>query len=55
MTDPITYYRSSRPEGFWKKGVLRNFAKFTGKYLRQILFFKACVRYLLSNFYFFTK
>ena len=24
---------------FWKKGVLRNFAKFTGKQLRQSLFF----------------
>ena len=25
--------RSSRPEVFLKKGVLRNFAKFTGKHL----------------------
>ena len=32
-------YRSSRPEVFCKKGVLRNFAKFTGKHLRQSLFF----------------
>ena len=31
--------RSSRPEVFCKKGVLRNFAKFTGKHLCQILFF----------------
>ena len=31
--------RSSRPEVFRKKGVLRNFAKFTGKHLRQSLFF----------------
>ena len=30
--------RSSRPEVFCKKGVLRNFAKFTGKHLCQILF-----------------
>ena len=30
---------SSRPEVFCKKGVLRNFAKFTGKYLCQRLFF----------------
>ena len=29
----------SRPEVFCEKGVLRNFAKFTGKYLRQSLFF----------------
>ena len=27
------------PEVFCKKGVLRNFAKFTGKHLCQILFF----------------
>ena len=34
-----TENRSSRPEVFCKKGVLRNFAKFTGKYLCQGLFF----------------
>ena len=32
-------YRSSRPEVFCKKGVLGNFAKFTGKHLCQSLFF----------------
>ena len=32
-------YRSSRPEAFYKNGVLRNFAKFTGKHLCQSLFF----------------
>ena len=32
-------FRSSRPEVFCKKGVLRNFAKFTGKHLCQSLFF----------------
>ena len=32
-------YTSSRPEVFCKKGVLRNFAKFTGKHFRQGLFF----------------
>ena len=31
--------RSSRPEVFFKKAVLRNFAKFTGKHLCQSLFF----------------
>ena len=31
--------RSSCPNMFCKKGVLRNFAKFTGKYLCQSLFF----------------
>ena len=32
-------YRSSRPEVFCKKGVLKNFAKFTGKHFCQSLFF----------------
>ena len=32
-------FRSSRPKVFCKKGVLRNFAKFTGKHLCQRLFF----------------
>ena len=32
-------FRSSRPEVFFEKGVLRNFAKFTGKNLCQSLFF----------------
>ena len=32
-------YKSSRPEVFYKKGVLENFAKFTGKHLCQSLFF----------------
>ena len=36
--------RSSRPEVFYKKGVLRNFAKFTGKRLCQSLFFAKFVR-----------
>ena len=34
-----TIYRSSRPEVFCKKGVHRNFAKFTGKHPCQSLFF----------------
>ena len=32
-------YRSSRPEVFSKKGVLRYFTKFTGKHLCQSVFF----------------
>ena len=36
---PFSKQRSSRPEVFCKKGVLRNFAKFTEKHLCQILFF----------------
>ena len=33
------YSRSSRPEVFCKKGIVRNFTKFTEKHLRQRLFF----------------
>ena len=36
--DRGTIQRSSLPEVFCKKGVLRNFAKFTGKQLCQSLF-----------------
>ena len=43
--------RSSRPEVFCKKGVLRNFAKFTGKHLCQSLFFnKVAVSYIDINY-----
>ena len=35
----LLFDRSSRPEVFFRKGVLRNFAKFTGKRLCQSLFF----------------
>ena len=35
----LIFPRSSRPEVFCKKGVLRNFEKFTGKHLCQSLFF----------------
>ena len=36
----MTYFRSSRPEAFCKKGVLKNFTKLTGKHLCQSLFIK---------------
>ena len=36
-------YRSSRQEVFCKKGVIRNFAKFTGKHMFQDLFFNKVV------------
>ena len=44
-------YRSSRQEVFCEKGVLRNVTKFTGKHLRQNLFFNkvAGVRSFLIN------
>ena len=35
----LRHYRSSRPEVFCKKGVLRNFTKFTEKHRSQSLFF----------------
>ena len=31
--------KSSCPKMFYKKGILKNFAKFTGKYLRRNLYF----------------
>ena len=44
-------FRSGRPEVFCEKGVLRNFAKFTGKHLCQCLFFNkvAGLRLLLLS------
>ena len=35
----FSFWRSRRPEGFCKKEVLENFAKFKEKHLCQILFF----------------
>ena len=41
----ITYYvQKQPPEVFYKKGVLRNFAKFTGKHLCHSLFFNKVAR-----------
>ena len=34
-----SYHQNQPPKVFCKKGVLRNFAKFTGKHLCQSLFF----------------
>ena len=36
----ININRGSRQEVFYKRGVLKNFAKFTGKHLCQSLFIK---------------
>ena len=36
------FFRSKRPEVFCKKGILRNFIKFTGKHLHQSLFLINC-------------
>ena len=38
---------SSRPELFCKKGIVRNFAKVTGKHLRRSLFFTEHLRWML--------
>ena len=40
MNYVATNNRSGRPEVFSKKGVLRNFPKFTGKHLCQSLFLR---------------
>ena len=39
IINTISSLKSSRPEVFCKKGVLRKFAKFLGKHLCQSLFF----------------
>ena len=51
LTWPMIVYlfRSSRPEVFCKKCVLRNFRKFTGKHLCQSLFFNKVVWCLLPE------
>ena len=36
---PIKYHQKEPPEMFCKKGVFKNFVKFTGKHLCQSLFF----------------
>ena len=43
-------FKNSRPEVFCKKGVLRNFAKFTGKQLCQSLFLNKAYRPQACNF-----
>ena len=43
-------YRSSLPEVFCKKGVLKNFTKFTGKHLCQNLFFNKVAGLQACNF-----
>ena len=44
----IGFSRSSRRELFCKKGVLRNFRKFTGKYLCQSLFYNKVAGMMLK-------
>ena len=49
-SEPISfYYRSSHQRCSVKKGVLRNFAKFTGKHLCQSLVFNKVTVYLWIN------
>ena len=38
-TTRLSFHKRSPPKVFCKKGVLRNFAKFTGKHLYQSLYF----------------
>ena len=47
------YYRSSRPEVFYKKGGLRNFTKFTRKHLCQSnrCFPVNCAKFLRTSFF----
>ena len=47
----VVICRSSRPKVFYKKGVLRNFAKFTGKHLRESLYFNKVAGLRSANVY----
>ena len=48
----MSTYRSSRPEVFCKKVVLKNFARFTGKHLCQSLSFnKVAGKFLRTAFF----
>ena len=48
-------YKSSRPDVFCKRGVLRNFTKFTGKHLCQGLYFNKSAGLKLAGLLGFTK
>ena len=50
LEDESPTLRSSRPEVFCKKGVLRNFTEFTGKHLCQSLFFNKVAGLKSANF-----
>ena len=52
--EKLQFYRSSHPEAFCKKGVLKIFAKFTGKHLCQSLFFSCRLKLSLLKKYFST-
>ena len=47
----LNHVRSSSPEVFCKKGVLKTFAKFTGKHLCQSLFFNKVAGFKNTFFY----
>ena len=47
----VIIYRSNHLRCSIRKGVLKNFAKFTGKHLRQSLFFKKSCGPLAYNFF----
>ena len=54
FSDEATNNRSSCPELFCKKGVLRNFAKFIGKHLCQSFFFNKVAGFSNNLIYFGT-
>ena len=49
MSNVKAVIRSSCSEVFYKKSILRNFAKFTGKHLCLSLFFNKVADIMLSN------
>ena len=47
---PLLFYlRSGRLEVFFKQGLLRNFAKFTGTHLRQSLLLNKVALFLMEH------
>ena len=48
LCNKLLLNRSRRPEVFCKKGVLKNFAKFIGKHLRQGLRWLLLVKVLID-------
>ena len=55
LGDRIYLYRSNRSEVFSKKGVLKNFVKFRGKYQYQSLFFNKIAGLRLKAVNYFHK
>ena len=47
----VALYRGSRPEVLYKKGISKKFPKFTGKHLRQSVFFNKVASFRLATLF----